>query len=49
MKQLRNRLVRLLEKGEITDIEEIKEIRIFNKSKEMESILHKTFCNYCRL
>ena len=34
MKQLRNRLVRLLEKGEITDIEEIKKLEYLIKAKK---------------
>ena len=46
MKQLRNRIIRLIESGSITDKEESQKTRISTKDKEMESILYTSFCHY---
>ena len=49
MKQLRKRIIRLLEVSEITDLyynKEKRKITVPGKDKEMESLLHKAFCNY---
>ena len=39
MNQLRNRIIKMLEEGSIKDIKRKRKTRIFNKNKEMESIL----------
>jgi hypothetical protein len=45
MKQLKNRIIRLLENGSITDEEERQKTRISPSDKEMEPILYTSFLN----